>query len=63
MLLWLRRMQRGRTVERLPLTTAVVTSEDEESTKLWMSGLVVREACSRATDASDGLPEDYSADE
>lgn len=31
-----------------------VTSEDEESTKLWMSGLVVREACSRASNFRSG---------
>jgi carbamoyl-phosphate synthase small subunit len=31
-----------------------VCSEDEESTKLWMSGLVVREACQRASNFRSG---------
>ena len=31
-----------------------VSGEDEESTKLWLSGLVVREACSRASNFRSG---------
>jgi carbamoyl-phosphate synthase small subunit len=31
-----------------------VNSEDEESAKLWLSGLVVREACQRASNARSG---------
>ena len=31
-----------------------VNSEDEESTKLWLSGLVVREACKRASNFRSG---------
>ena len=39
-----------------------VNSEDEESAKLWLSGLVVREACARASNARSGAElSDYLA--
>ncbi|MBL9077337.1 MAG: glutamine-hydrolyzing carbamoyl-phosphate synthase small subunit [Planctomycetes bacterium] len=39
-----------------------VNSEDEESARLWLSGLVVREACSRASNARSGAElSDYLA--
>jgi carbamoyl-phosphate synthase small subunit len=39
-----------------------VSSEDEESTRLWLSGLVVREACARASNVRSGAElSDYLA--